>query len=134
MILDMVASDTLYNLAIWAPVLRSESTLSIISLRCSGLSFGLLPPMRPSSRSIGLLSAHSTSIIIRPAGVVVSMASVRLLNPAPFFPIFSIIVSRSFRERERRSSFQTKTTSPLRRLSIILCISGLSPGELHEIF
>ena len=46
--------------------------------------------------------------------VVVSMASVKLRNPALASPSCSMIVSTSRRERESRSSFQTTTTSPAR--------------------
>ena len=51
------------------------------------------------------LHPHST------AGVVVSIASVRLRNPAPASPNRSMIVSTSRRERDSRSSFQTTSTS-----------------------
>ena len=49
-------------------------------------------------------------IIIRPAGVVVSIASVTLRNPAPASPSCSRSVSTSRSERESRSSFHTTTT------------------------
>lgn len=43
-------------------------------------------------------------IIMRPAGVVVSIPSVSDLNPAPAASIFSIMCSTSFNERDSRSS------------------------------
>jgi len=58
-------------------------------------------------------------IIIRPAEVVVSIASVRERKPAPVASIFSRMWMRSFRDRESRSSFQVTTTSPGRRWSIM---------------
>ena len=62
------------------------------------------------SRSMALsnsANAPTICIIIRPAGVVVSMASVKLRKPAPDSPSRSMIVSTSRTERESRSSFQT---------------------------
>jgi len=53
-------------------------------------------------------------IIMRPAGVVVSMFSVIDRKPAPARAIRSMMCSTSFSEGERRSSFQTTTASPSR--------------------
>src|SRR5437016_4163509 len=75
--------------------------------------------MRPSSRaasnpalvrslSIALSNsakAPTICIIIRPAGVVVSMASVRLRNPALASASRSMIISTSRRDRDSRSRF-----------------------------
>ena len=68
----------------------------------------------------------SICIIILPEGVVVSMFSVIDLNPAPTLSTFSRIISKSFKERDRRSSFQTTRTSFLRSWSSKRCNSGLS--------
>ena len=51
-------------------------------------------------------NAPTICIIMRPAGVVVSMASVRLWKPAPACRIFPIKVQTSFNDRHRRSSFR----------------------------
>jgi len=56
-------------------------------------------------------------IIIRPAGVVVSMFSVTERKPAPASAIRSMMCSTSFSERDSRSSFQTTTVSPSRNWS-----------------
>lgn len=61
--------------------------------------------------------APTICIIIRPAGVVVSMFSVTDRNPAPALPIRSMMCSTSFKERDRRSSFHTTTVSPSSRWS-----------------
>ena len=68
----------------------------------------------PQHGALELREGPTICIIIRPAGVVVSIASVKLRNPAPASPSCSMIVSTSRRERDSRSSFQTTTTSPLR--------------------
>ena len=59
--------------------------------------------------------APTICIIIRPAGVVVSMFSVTERNPAPALRMRSMMCSTSFSDRDNRSSFQTTTVSPLRR-------------------
>jgi hypothetical protein len=62
------------------------------------------------ARSI-LAKAPTICIIMRPAGVVVSMFSVMERKPAPALAILSMMCSKSFSERDRRSSFQTTTVS-----------------------
>src|ERR1017187_3263267 len=118
---ETVAGWTLNNRAASAPVLSPLVTIFRTSACCRSESFGRHPPMRPSSRaasnpalvrSLSMARSNSANapticIIIRPAAVVVSMASVRLRNPAPESPSRSIMVSTSRRERESRSSFQT---------------------------
>ena len=74
-------------------------------------------------RSLSIERSNSANepticIIIRPAAVVVSIASVIERNPHPLASIFSIMVSKSFNDRDSRSNFQTTTISPDRRLSI----------------
>jgi hypothetical protein len=61
-------------------------------------------------------NAPTICIIIRPAGVVVSIASDKLRNPALASASRSMMVKTSRSERESRSSFQTTSTSLLRRL------------------
>src|ERR1700693_2511507 len=58
--------------------------------------------------------APTICIIMRPAGVVVSIASVKLRNPAPASPRRSMMMSTSRRDRESRSSFHTTSTSSFR--------------------
>ena len=129
----IVASLTLYNRANWAAVRRPASRFSRISARWLAVSLRRRPPTLPSARAAAKpaevrsrIIARSNSakapticIIMRPADVVVSIASVSDRKPAPAFSIFSKIWIRSFRERESRSSFQVTTTSPGRRWSII---------------
>src|SRR4051794_2471746 len=94
--------------------------------------------MRPSARAAAKpadvrsrIIARSNSakapticIIIRPAGVVVSMFSVIERKPAPALPMRSMMCSTSLSERDRRSSFQTTTVSPSRKWSSRRCSSG----------
>jgi len=89
-------------------------------LFCSWLSLLRRPPIRPfclaTSRPARVLSrviarsnsakAPSICIIIRPAGVVVSMASVMLRKPAFASSMQSMTCNRSLSDRESRSSFQ----------------------------
>jgi len=103
-------------------------TLSAISRRLVASSFLRRPPTRPSARAAARpadvrsrIMARSNSanepticIIMRPAGVVVSMASVIERKPAPALAIRSMMCSISFNERDSRSSFQTTTVSPSR--------------------
>jgi hypothetical protein len=98
--------------AICAAVFRPEITASAISRRLVSSSFLRRPPMRPSARAAARpaevrsrIMARSNSakaptiyIIIRPAGVVVSICSVSERKPAPASPIFSMMCSRSFSE------------------------------------
>jgi hypothetical protein len=70
--------------------------------------------------------APTICIIMRPAGVVVSIASVSERKPAPAASMRSRMCSRSFSERDRRSSFQTTTTSPAHKCSIMACRRGRS--------
>jgi hypothetical protein len=66
-------------------------------------------------------------IIIRPAGVAVSMfVSVSERKLAPDCAIRSMMRSASISERDRRSSFQTTTVSPSRNWSSMRCSSGRS--------
>ena len=67
-------------------------------------------PHRPTRRGT------PGSIIMRPAGVVVSIFSVSERKPAPASAILSMMCSTSLSERDRRSSFQTTTVSPLAKL------------------
>src|SRR3989475_741974 len=120
-----VAGCTWNNRAAAAGVCRPDVTRSTIAACCCGPSLGRRPPMRPWARATAnpawvrsRIIARSNSaklpticMSIRPAGVVVSMASVKLRKPAPACAMRSIICSRSFRERDNRSSFQTITTS-----------------------
>jgi hypothetical protein len=123
---ETVAGCTSKRRAASAAVLLPLETILMISACCCGLSFGRRPPMRPClralsrpilvrSRSIARSnSANEPSIcsIMRPAGFVVSIASLKLLNPAFAFAICSMIVKTSRSERESRSSFHTTSTSP----------------------
>jgi len=118
----------LKSLAASAAVLVPLETIFRISDCCYGDSFGRRPPIRPSSRAASnpalvrsfsmdfsnSAKAPAICIIIRPAGVVVSIASVKPRNPAPASPSRSMMVSTSRRERESRSSFHTTSTSPFR--------------------
>ncbi len=70
--------------------------------------------------------APTICIIVRPAGVVVSIASVELRNPAPASPGRSMIVRTSRRERDSRSSFRTTSTSLFRKRSRSRCNSKKS--------
>ena len=115
-------------------------TLSAISRRLAMSSFLRRLPTRPSARATvrpadvrSRIMARSNSakvpticIIIRPAGVVVSMLSVTDRKPAPASAIRSIMCSKSFSERDSRSSFQTTTVSPSRSWSSMRCSSGRS--------
>ena len=89
----------------------------------------------PLRSALGIMARSNSAkapticIIIRPAGVVVSMCSVSERKPAPASPIFSMMCSRSFSERDNRSSFPTTTTSPGRRWSSRRCSSGRSHGR-----
>jgi len=137
---ETVAGCTSKRRAASAAVLLPLETILMISACCCGLSFGRRPPMRPClralsrpalvrSRSIARSNsakAPSICIIIRPAGLVVSIASLKLLNPAFASAICSIIVRTSRSERESRSSFQTTSTSPFRSWSRSRCSSGRS--------
>src|SRR3546814_6231156 len=90
-------SLTPYSRAISAPDLRPDVTDSAISRRCLSPSLGRRPPIRPSARAWARpalvrsrIMARSNSaklpticIIIRPAAVVVSIASVSERKPAP---------------------------------------------------
>jgi hypothetical protein len=53
-------------------------------------------------------------IIMQPVAAVVSIASVRLLNPALASASCSVIVSMSHSERESPAGFHTTSISPLR--------------------
>ena len=115
-------------------------TMFVASSICSSLRLLGRPPTRPrllaASRPAVVLSrstdrsnsanAPIICIIIRPPGVVVSIGSVRHTNPAATSSSFFIMRRRSCRDRLRRSSFQTMTTSPSRRWSIIVWNSGRS--------
>lgn len=70
--------------------------------------------------------APTICIIIRPAGVVVSIASVSERKPAPAAAIRSIRCRTSFSERDSRSSFHTTTVSPGRSWSRSRASSGRS--------
>ena len=123
-----------------APDLRPDMTLSAISWRFAASSFFRRPPTRPrrgrrrdrpmSARGSWRVRTQRTTpticIIIRPAGVVVSMSSVSERKPAPALAIRSMMCSTSFSERDSRSSFQTTTVSPSRRWSSRRCSSGRS--------
>ncbi len=92
----------LKSLAASAAALWPFDTMRTISDCCCRENFGLRLPI------------STICIIIRPAAAVVSMASVKLRNPALASPSLSLIMSTSRRERESRSSFQTVRTSPFR--------------------
>jgi hypothetical protein len=101
-----------------APDLRPVMTLSAISRRLAPSSFLRRPPILPSARAAArtaevrsrimarLNSAKlpTVCIIIRPAGVVVSMFSVSDRKPAPEWAIRSMMCNTSFSERDRRST------------------------------
>ena len=122
------------------PRLSASEDASAISRRFASSSFFRRPAMRPSAlaaarpadvRSRIIARSNSAKapticIIIRPAGVVVSIFSVIERNPAPAFPIRSMMCSTSFKDRDSRSSFQTTTVSPSRRWSRRRCSSGRS--------
>ena len=65
-------------------------------------------------------------IVMRPAGVVVSIASVSDWNPAPAASIRSIRCSKSFSDLVSRSSFHTTTVSAGRSWRNISWRTGLS--------
>ncbi len=99
----------------------------------SGLLLGTkLGPAPPNPAWVcSRIVAHSNSaklpticISIRPEGVVVSVASVRLRTPAPAYATRSIRWRRSFSERDKRSSFQTTTISLGRNGSRRRCSRG----------
>ena len=137
---EMVAGWTLNRRAASAAVFLPFETILIISTCCCGLSFGRRPPIRPCLRALSrpalVLSrsiarsnsanAPSICIIIRPAGLVVSIASLKLRNPAFALAMCSIMVRTSRRERESRSSFHTTRTSAFRSWSRSRCSSGRS--------
>src|SRR3546814_20505123 len=95
--LETVGSLTPYTRAISAPDLRPEVTDSAISRRCLSPSLRRRPPIRPSARTwarpalarsrimarSNSAKLHTICIIIRPAAVEVSIASVneRKLDP-----------------------------------------------------
>ena len=100
-----------------APDFRPERTLSAISRRLLASSFFLRPPIRPLAlaaarpaevRSRIIARSNSANeaticIIMRPAGVVVSMFSVIERKPAPAFAIRSVVwkldrLSRSLKD------------------------------------
>ena len=136
----MVAGWTLNRRAASAAVFLPFETILIISTCCCGLSFGRRPPIRPCLRALSrpalVLSrsiarsnsanAPSICIVIRPAGLVVSIASLKLRNPAFALAMCSIMVRTSRRERESRSSFHTTRTSAFRSWSRSRCSSGRS--------
>ena len=64
---------------------------------------------KPRSKTALRTSAKEPTIciIMRPAGVVVSMLSVIDRKPAPVWAIRSMMCSTSLSERDSRSSFQT---------------------------
>jgi len=64
--------------------------------------------------------APTICIIMRPAGVVVSIASVIDRKPAPTSPIRSMMCSTSLSDRDRRSSFHTTTSGVPRPVGIKL--------------
>ena len=135
---EIVDGWTLNSLATSAQVFFPEVTKDTISICCSELNLGGRPPTRPClraairpfrvrSRSMSRSNSAKVPmmlIIIRPPGEFVSTDSVRLRNPAPARLISSIKDNRSLRERDRRSSFQTTTTSPSRSCPIKRCSSG----------
>ncbi len=61
-----------------------------------------------------------------PAGVDVSIFVVMMQKSAPVFHTFSSVSNKSFREREIRPSFRTKTSASLRSFSKSRCNSGRS--------
>jgi hypothetical protein len=104
---------------------RDDALGDLVSLG----SIELLPPAADASLGAGggrdqrrsapvswrvSAKAPTICIIMRPAGVVVSMFSVIERKPAPALAIRSMICSTSFSDRDRRSSFQTTTVSPSR--------------------
>ena len=106
---EMVAGWTLNRRAASAAVFLPFETILIISTCCCGLSFGRRPPIRPCPRALSrpalVLSrsiarsnsanAPSICIVIRPAGLVVSIASLKLRNPAFALAMCSIMVRTS---------------------------------------
>ena len=93
----IVERCTLKIRAASATVFRSLRTISVTSARCICVSFGLWRSLKPLARACSspaivrsriIWRSNSAKqpticIIIRPAGVVVSIASVRLLKSAP---------------------------------------------------
>jgi hypothetical protein len=100
---------TLNSRADSAAVFLPELTRWTISFYCVGVSLGGRPPIRPSSRATNkplrvrsrnmarsnLVNDPTICIIMRPAGEVVSTASVRLRNPAPVFSTLSMRANTS---------------------------------------
>ncbi len=125
---DTVAELTFQSRAVPAIVRLPLDTSSIAAARCSLSSFRGRPPTRPSrlacarpARVRSRIIARSNSandpticIIIRPAAVVVSTASVRERKPAPVSEIRSMTCRTSFSDRDNRSSFHTTIVSPSR--------------------
>ncbi len=96
------------------PAIRTGIMRSLTSLSCRADGhFGVEAVHNRALRIIGERADHLHHHPTR-AGVVVSTASVRLRKPAFLSRTRSIIVSTSRSERDRRSSFQTTSTSPLR--------------------
>jgi hypothetical protein len=94
---------------------------------CASLARPALVRSRIMARS-NSAKLPTICIIIRPAAVVVSIASVSERKPAPASSIRSMMCSISFRLRDSRSSFQTTTTSPSRNWPII----SRSLGRSHR--
>jgi len=86
------------------------------------------PGLRALLSITGSNSANEPTIyiIILPAGVVVSIDSVRLRKPALRSTMRSIKVNRARDECDNQSSFQAATTPPLRSCESSLGSSGRS--------
>jgi hypothetical protein len=113
---------------------------------CLGVKAARLPPTRPSSRArakpkrvlsriISLSNSAKlpkTCVSIRPTGVVVSIASVKLRKPAPISSNRLIICSRSESERVSRGLFEQPESENLisDRLSFASCSD--TNREIHR--
>jgi hypothetical protein len=85
----------------------ADAASSRAASRPTLVRFLALPVRSPQTR-------RPSASSLRPAGVVVSIASVKLRKPAPASVSRSIMIKTSRNERESRSSFHTTSTSPLR--------------------
>jgi hypothetical protein len=66
-------------------------------------------------------------IFIRPASVIVLIASVGWGNPVLASWVCSITLSKSRSERDNRSNFQTTSTSPLRSWRVAVTLGAIPP-------
>ncbi len=136
-----VGSLTSYSRAMWAAVLRPDSTSSAISTRCCSVSFGRRPPRRPAARAAASPALMPSRTALRssaakppiscaaacPASVVVSTPSLRLRRPAPAAMMLCARRTTSGRDRPRPPSCGTTTTLSGRSASSTRRNSGCCP-------